>query len=87
METIWKENKIIFIEQEEIIGFVDYSLNEKNLIIHKVFVNENKRDLGKGHEIMNILVSYIIENHIKIKTYCPFAEYFMVENNLEDLLV
>lgn len=86
METIWKENQIIFIEQEEKIGSVDYSLDQRNLVIHKVFVHEDKRGLGKGHEIMNVLVSYIIENHMKIKTYCSFAEYFMVKNNLEDLL-
>ena len=69
-EKIYLENanpyarRIEYFEDEDIIGYLEYSLIYDRMEIDNFFVNEEKRNIGIGKKLLSYLVVVAINNHV-----------------------
>lgn len=56
--------RIEFYEEEEVIGYLDFSLIYDRMEIDQFFVKEDKRRQGIGKKLMSYLVVVAINNHV-----------------------
>ena len=56
--------EIVYIENEEIIGSLKYSIIYDRMEIDNIVVNEEHRGKGIGNKLMSYLVSIAIENRL-----------------------
>ena len=56
--------KIEFLDNGEIIGYLDYSLIYDRIEIDKFYVNEDQRNQGIGTKLLSYLVVIAINNHV-----------------------
>lgn len=56
--------KIEYYEDEELIGYLDYSLKYDKIEIDNFFVEEKNRNQGIGKKLLSYLVVVAINNHV-----------------------
>ena len=56
--------KIEFIDNENVLGYLDFSLIYDRIEIDKFFVEENFRNQGIGKKLLSYLVVVAINNHV-----------------------
>ncbi len=58
------QRRIEFYEEDQVIGYLDYSLIYERMEIDQFYVEESRRREGIGNKIMSFLVALAIENHV-----------------------
>ncbi len=77
-----KGNKIIYIENNEVIGYVLFSKkDDKTISIDKVFVNENKRGKGIASKMLEYTYDYFTKKNIKIIYECSYSNAWHESRN------
>ena len=56
--------RLEFIENNKVIGYLDYSLIYDRMEIDNFFVEEKRRKEGIGKKLMSYLVAVAINNHV-----------------------
>ena len=56
--------KLEYYEEDEVIGFLDYSLIYDRIEIDNFFVEEKNRNQGIGKKLLSYLVVIAINNHV-----------------------
>ena len=56
--------RIEYVEEDDIIGYLEYSLIYDRMEVDNFFVNENKRNNGIGKRLLSYLVVVAINNHV-----------------------
>ena len=56
--------KIEYHEEDEIIGYIEYSLIYDRIEIDNFYVEENNRNQGIGKKLLSYLVVIAINNHV-----------------------
>ena len=63
-------------DNDEVIGYLVYSLIYNRIEVDDFFVKENHRNKGIGTKIMSYLICIAINNHELMLIYIEFNEHF-----------
>lgn len=79
MEAIVQEHSekggafVYYLDQRKLAEMVYVMVNDKKMIIDHTEVDESLKGQGVGKRLLERLVNFVRENHIKVIPLCPFA--------------
>lgn len=76
-----EENKTTYILNDEIIGEVNYSYVNKDMVnITHTYVSPLYRGKGIAEKMMEKVFKYIKDNNLKVMCTCSYAEKWLQEH-------
>ncbi len=69
-------------EDNNQVGYVDYTLENNIIYINKVFVSPYYRGQGKAKILMEKIIAFANNNDYTIKPLCSYARKYFEDNNL-----
>ncbi len=73
----YEPNFLIIYLQDQKAGYINYEKKEKNLIIFKVFVNEEHRNLGIANKLMQEIYNFAKNNNLTIVPICSYSKKWL----------
>jgi predicted GNAT family acetyltransferase len=73
MHFDYKENTLYLIDNYEIIGYIEFYINNKVLEIMHTIVYEKFEGLGYASKLTKEIYDYALKNNYKIAPYCTYA--------------
>ena len=70
----YEPNFLIIYLQDQKAGYINYEKKENNLIIFKVFVNEEHRNLGIANKLMQEIYNFAKNNNLTIIPICSYSK-------------
>ena len=74
-------NKFIYREGNEILGYVLFSLNGKDAKITYVYVDERARGMGVSKKLLEYASDYFASKNINVIYECSYAKNWAIKNS------
>ncbi|MCB9339575.1 MAG: N-acetyltransferase [Lewinellaceae bacterium] len=89
LENNGKKGAFFIEENGERLAAMEFTMaGEHKMIIDHTEVDDRLRGQGAGRQLLDQLVAYVRENHIKVIPLCPFAKSrFQKDASIRDVLV
>jgi len=81
-------NRVYLVDEDKQIGEIVYTyLNDHIIDITHTEIDSNYRGQNLGQKLIDELVSYARNHHLKAKASCPYvAKVFESSNNYNDII-
>ena len=85
IEHLWAgDNGYFFLEKNgKVLGRLDYSGSDDNMLLESTEVNRRLRDRGLGHALVNSAIEYARRMGLKVIPLCSFAKSVFMERKTE----
>lgn len=80
MEILVKKEKIEAVEDEKILGFIDFKLENNVLTIYRTMVFKEARGKGVAKQLNDYIFDYLNKGVKEIKVVCSYSKEYFLKN-------
>ncbi len=73
MEFKYENNYLNLYENDEVIGYIKYSIDDNSLIVISTNVKKEYQGKGLARKLMDEIYSYALKNNLEIDSICSYG--------------
>ncbi len=81
MKFIYVNQQLQLLNDEDVIGTLDFLIKDEILAIIKVQVDPSYRGQGLAQKLMEEIISFAKKNNYEIEPICSYAVKYLEKNN------